>query len=116
MFDYCIIDYIANGNWKNLTFVNFALSIRQLMLSRIHIPSSRMEDQVVWNYSLNGMFSASSAFNVEFDNHMPPPFWALLWNSKLVPKIDMQIWLLAHNKALKINNLCKRVFLMPNRC
>lgn len=46
----------------------------------------------------------------------PRPSWGLVWSSKLIPRINMFLWLTMQEKILTINNLWKIGFYMPNKC
>ena len=51
-----------------------------------------------------------------YNVHVNPAIWNYLWNRSTLPKIEMFIWSLLHERVLTGENLEKRGFAGPFRC
>lgn len=102
-----VANYIDGGCWRKLYELDPGLEIIYKAISCVHIPVSP---------SSEGNFSVASAFSLNDYFMGPPPFWAFVWSSRLIPKINIFFCLFYQNKILTIDNLIKRGFVMPNRC
>lgn len=111
-----VANYNEGGCWKKLYEVDLGLEVMFKAISLVHIPSSPSPDKFVWKPTSNGNFSVASTFhsNESFVGHAP--YWASVWSSRLVPKVNIFFWIFFQNKILTTENLVKRGFVMPNRC
>lgn len=66
--------------------------------------------------STNGSFSMAFAIFLQYETPKEIPFWVRAWNKNLTPKIEIFYRIFIQNKALIIDNLKKKGFIMPNRC
>ena len=55
-------------------------------------------------------------FAVNYNVPVNPEIWNYLWNCRTLPKIEMFIWTLMHQRVLTSENLEKRGFASPFRC
>ena len=80
--------------------------------------STKMKDRRGWgkrtgNYSTaNGYMELAANFNVPEN----PAIWNNNWNNRTLPKIDVFIWTLIHQRLLTGENLEKRGIAGPFRC
>lgn len=66
------------------------------------------EDDITWNLSTNGMYSASSAYKAQFLGMMPSDMKSLVWKAWAPSKIKHFAWLALQNKLWTADRLAKR--------
>lgn len=115
-FESHVANYFVNKEWRKIHEVFPELVDIFNEISKIHIHVSPQRDMVIWRRLPNGVFSVAYAFNSCNDIVGPRLSWGLVWSSKLIPKINMFLWLMVHDKILTINNLWKTGFSMHNIC
>jgi hypothetical protein len=73
-------------------------------------------DQIIWQYETNGIYSSSSMYTlVNFRGEQPiylPPVWKL----KILPRIQVFLWLFSQNKIMTTDNLRARGMAKPLEC
>jgi hypothetical protein len=62
-------------------------------LSQVRLTSG--EDTIRWRFTANGSYSASSAYNVQFQGAIKDGLWRGIWKAKVENKCRFFIWLLS---------------------
>lgn len=94
-------------------FDNHTVSI----IKSIPIPTSNVEDKVVWNLTSNKQFSVKSLYNKLNNSEVSSTDWSKIWKLKASPSIKMFMWKIANSilptsmrvaaKVPNINTTCK---------
>lgn len=109
-----VCDYWKENKWVNLEDIHPGLSsIQKELLS--FSPNNNYDDVFLWKSDPKGEFTVSSTYKITF-SQIHNPFWNKVWNSILIPKVNMFFWLASYNSILTIDNLIRRGFNFPNRC
>ena len=66
------------------------------------------EDAMVWQYESKGIYSSSSLYAIINFRGVTPVYIPSVWSIVVPPRIQVFLWLLAHNKLMTKNNLLKR--------
>jgi hypothetical protein len=66
------------------------------------------EDKPLWLFHPSGEFSVKSFYGVVNDGGVTPVHTPVVWKLHIPPKIHIFLWLLANNKLLTRDNVCKR--------
>jgi hypothetical protein len=74
------------------------------------------EDEPVWQFSSNGIYSYQSLYAVINFRGVTPVFIPAVWKIVVPPRIHFFLWLLSHNKLLTRDNLEKTKKIGNNRC
>lgn len=110
-------DNVYDGCWKNLTEISGEPGSLQCSLNLINLSlDPSIEDALIWTTSSFGNFSMFSTFRIFYSMYHLPPFWARVWNSKLIPKINISFWILLWEINITLDNLCKRGLSIANKC
>lgn len=72
-------------------------------------------DQVIWTPCTNGKILVAYAFVNLLEKPNNFSFQGKIWNSLLIPKLNVLFWMLMQSKVLTQDNLCKRGFAILNR-
>ncbi|GLJ43844.1 hypothetical protein SUGI_0913560 [Cryptomeria japonica] len=84
-----VVDYISDGIWVDLISLYASLSSMHSWPKMIIIPSSLVEDVVIWHGSTSGQFLVVDAFRIITKSFTPPPFLARVWDKLLIPKVNI---------------------------
>jgi hypothetical protein len=83
--------------------------------STIHF--SEDDDNLIWQFTFNGIYSSQSLYKViSFRGVMPVFVPSRLWDLKIPPRVHIFLWLLSKNKILTRDNLAKRQKLEVETC
>jgi hypothetical protein len=66
------------------------------------------QDSVLWRWTENGAYSASSAYQMQLAGRIPSTIFPQVWKVKATPSCRLHAWLLFHNKCLTADNLAIR--------
>jgi hypothetical protein len=66
------------------------------------------QDTLICKFEANGLFSVKSMYVIINFRGVMPVNVHCVWKVKVPPKIHFFLWLIAHNKLLTRDNLCKR--------
>lgn len=83
-----VVDYIDGGNWRKLYEPDPSLEVIYKTVSCAHIHVSP-PDRFVWKLYSKGNFFIASTFSLNDSFVGLPPFWASVWSSRLIPKINI---------------------------
>lgn len=72
-------------------------------------------DALVWQYEKSSQYSTTFYYVINFRG-VTPMFVPAVWTIEVPPKIQMFLWLLAHNKLMTTDNLLKRGIIKPKSC
>jgi hypothetical protein len=65
-------------------------------------------DALYWCYEKSGTFSSHFCYAIINFRGVIPMYIPAIWNIRVPPKVQLFLWLLAHNKLATIDNLNKR--------
>lgn len=105
---------MENLNWiRNLQDLNSQTLLDEFTLlyaalSTITLTNER--DRIIWRWTANGEYSASSAYEVQFYGAMNMFPVGTLWTAKTEPKCKFFAWLALHGKAQTADNLVKKSY------
>jgi hypothetical protein len=68
---------------------------------------SAQEDAITWRFSSNGIYSSSSAYNIQFLGSTSDFIWAQLWRAKTETKMKFFCWLVMQNKLRTADRILK---------
>lgn len=81
------------------------------------IDFSEDDDNLIWQFTSNGIYSSQSLYKViSFRGVMPVFVPSRLWDLKIPPRVHIFLWLLSKNKILTRDNLAKRQKLEVETC
>jgi len=66
------------------------------------------EDQIRWGWTTDGMYSTSSAYNIQFASTFSKLNFSPIWKAKAEPKGKFFAWTLLHKRILTADTLQKR--------
>ncbi|KAM0856922.1 hypothetical protein ACQ4PT_048824 [Festuca glaucescens] len=66
------------------------------------------EDSLSWWWTESGVYSASSAYNMQLQGRIHSAILPQVWKAKAMPKCRLHTWLLMQDKCLTTDNLAKR--------
>jgi hypothetical protein len=69
---------------------------------------SNEEDEMVWMFSSNGIYSSQSLYKIINFRGIKPVHVPALWHLKIPPRVHFFLWLVSNNKTLTRDNLAKR--------
>jgi hypothetical protein len=61
---------------------------------------SNEEDNLIWHFSSNEIYSSQSLYKIINNRGVLPIFVSAVWSLKLPPRIHFFLWLLSKNKNL----------------
>lgn len=64
-----------------------------------------VEDSISWNWTSNGIYSAASAYAVQFQGSYPKFFLSKMWSAHVELKYKFFSWLALHGKILMADKL-----------
>ena len=67
-----------------------------------------IEDNIHWRWTVDGEYTAKSAYCIQFQGTFSKLKLQLIWKAKAEPKCRFFAWTLLHKKILTLNNLIKR--------
>jgi hypothetical protein len=81
-----------------------------------NVVSSDESDALVWCYESLGIHSSHSFYAIVNYRGVRPVYVPTIWNVMVPPKIQLFLWLLAHNKLTTVDNLNKKGLDKPVQC
>ena len=82
-------------------------------------PSFLGPDVLAWGGTLSGKYHISVGYQEitrQLFGNAEVPWWKKVWNKFSWSKCNFFMWLVAHNRCLTWDNLCKRGFQGPSYC
>jgi hypothetical protein len=77
---------------------------------------SHEKDALIWKYNSNGQYSVQTLYAI-VNCRVFSPFMLLLFGSWMCPpRVHIFLWLLANNRLLTRDNLCKRKEISDKTC
>ena len=73
-------------------------------------------DALVWQYGSKGIYTTQSLYAVINFRGVRPVFIPSVWKIQILPRVQVFLWLLSHNKLMTADNLIKRNIFKPLRC
>jgi hypothetical protein len=80
------------------------------------ISYSDENDELVWQYETNGIYSSSSMYAIVNFRGIQPIYLPSVWKLKIPPKIQVFLWLFSQNKIMTRDNLRTRGMVKPLEC
>jgi hypothetical protein len=74
------------------------------------------EDQLIWTYETNGVYSSKSMYALVNFRGVTPVYLPAVWDLKIPPRIQIFLWLLSQNKIMTRDNLRRRGIPKPMEC
>jgi hypothetical protein len=74
------------------------------------------DDQLIWQYETNGIYSSKSMYAIVHFRGVKPAFLPAVWDLKIPPRIQIFLWLFSQNKIMTTDNLRKRGIPKPLEC
>jgi hypothetical protein len=103
---------LHNNNWiKNLGEINNPVVLEEYILLYLALSTvvlSDQRDQIVWRWTSNGQYTASSAYSCQFAGAVTPFPSRDIWKAFAEPKCVFFAWLILHNKTQTVDNLLKK--------
>ncbi|EEE53511.1 hypothetical protein OsJ_36687 [Oryza sativa Japonica Group] len=93
------------GSLSNRALVDYLALWDELQLVSLQ---SGEADSVLWRFSANGVFSASSAYEFLFSTSIKCPHGELIWKTKAPARVRFFLWLAVKGRCLTADNLSKR--------
>jgi hypothetical protein len=81
------------------------MQCQELLVIVNTISFSEDEDQLIWQYETNGVYSSSSMYSLVNLRGVQPVFLPLVWKLKIPPRIQVFFWIFSHNKIMTRDNL-----------
>lgn len=72
-------------------------------------------DALVWQYDSKGIYTTQSLYAVINFRGVRPVFIPSVWKIQILPRVQVFLWLLSHNKLMTADNLIKRNIFKPLR-
>jgi hypothetical protein len=72
------------------------------------ITFSEEEDQMIWQFSSNGIYNVQSLYRIINFRGIQPVLVSSIWDIRVPPRVQYFIWLLSKNRLLTRDNLGKR--------
>jgi hypothetical protein len=73
-------------------------------------------DQLIWQYETNGIYSSSSMYALVNFRGIQPIYLPSVWKLKIPPRIQVFLWLFSQNKIMTRDNLRHRGMVKPLEC
>jgi hypothetical protein len=80
------------------------------------ISYSDENDQLIWQYETNGIYSSSSMYAIVNFRGIQPIYLPSVWKLKIPPRIQVFLWLFSQNKIMTRDNLRIRGMVKPLDC
>jgi hypothetical protein len=109
----CVRDALRNGTWVqdlrarvSPPLLESFVALRALLELAQLSPGRR--DKFTWRFSSDGVYSASSAYRLQFAGAVESPFVQLIWKPWATPRCRLFAWLLAQNRLMTADRLLAR--------
>jgi hypothetical protein len=103
---------MANDRWMTgMNRINSENQLREYTMLWIKLQGLDLtdeDDQIVWNLTASGKYSAASAYKVQFAGSFSPVDYSKLWRSKVQPKCKFFMWLWLRRRILTDDQLQTR--------
>jgi hypothetical protein len=80
------------------------------------ISYSEENDQIIWQYETNGIYSSSSMYAIVNFRGIQPIYLPSMWKLKIPPRIQVFLWLFSQKKIMTRDNLRTRGMVKPLEC
>lgn len=125
--DSLVANFISDERtWRMDSLAEVVWSIDANAIASIPLPATARSHRLVWNYSGNGIFSVSSAFDLAMRETLSgqntssvevnKKFWEHLWNMPIPKKVSHFIWKLFYDILPTSDNLIRRNILVSPTC
>jgi hypothetical protein len=104
---------LQNSNWvfavrRISTEVEIREFINLCQLLRGVSLNMNKKDEILWRWTTNEDYSASSSYKIQFQGSHPPFQTKKLWKARAEPKVKIFWWTSMHQKNLTADNLDAR--------
>jgi hypothetical protein len=102
---------LQNNRWmRGLRRMNSEIALRQYVelwtqLSQVQLGDA--EDSIVWRFTPDGKYSASSAYKIQFTGSTADIRWATIWKAKVEQKCRIFMWLMLQNRLPTVDRIIK---------
>ena len=111
---------LAEGKW--MAGLNRISTVAQLVqfvdlwhkIQQIHLSDGR--DEIRWRFGSSGVYSAKSAYDVQFLGRIPLPALDRVWKQKIEQKVKFYLWLLLQNRNWTADRLEARGWPHGDNC
>jgi hypothetical protein len=79
-------------------------------------PKDSAKDEICWTISSNGVYSAKTAYDMQFDGSLESSFPARVWNVWTPSCCKVFIWLMLQNRIWTIGQLLHREWMNEYFC
>jgi hypothetical protein len=115
-----VANALENDNWIAYLMHNISAPLlTELILLWIEVDTASFDstyheqDEIFWSRTANRQYSASSAYQMQFDGSMDSPFPAKVWQVWAPSRCNFFTWLLLQNHVLTADRLLQREW--PNQ-
>lgn len=81
-----------------------------------HLIPTTTQDEALWKWTTNGIFSVKSAYKAIKDEPTVATDIPRIWATKAPPRFRVFAWLMIKNRILTVDNLRRKGFILVNRC
>ncbi|WVZ68943.1 LOW QUALITY PROTEIN: hypothetical protein U9M48_017814 [Paspalum notatum var. saurae] len=102
---------LKNNNWISHIFpVSSVSEVKEFvdLWEALRERDAAQEDKIVWRWTTNGVYSAKSAYLIQFLRSHAKLKLLPIWKARVEPKCRFFAWTLLHKKILTADNLQKR--------
>lgn len=103
---------LTNANWiRNLRNLNSEALIEEFVLlfaAISDIQLTQQKDKIKWRWTQNGVYTTTSAYQVQFYGSYPDFTASTLWQTRTEPKCRFFAWLAAHDRVQTADNLARK--------
>jgi hypothetical protein len=82
----------------------------------VTITFSEEEDQMIWQFSSNGIYNVQSLYRIINFRGIQPVLVSSIWDIRVPPRVQYFVWLLSKNRLLTRDNLGKRRKVNDSTC
>ncbi|KAL4278069.1 hypothetical protein GQ457_03G015870 [Hibiscus cannabinus] len=112
---------VSNRRWREDILLSLFSHEEVSAIVTIPIGGPRVQDELVWANTKNGIYSVRSGYHLAYENNrifssacssadpsIDKDFWKSIWSLKVPSKIRSFIWRACHNILPSNGNLCRR--------
>jgi hypothetical protein len=114
-----VCSMFRNGRWLIPQYVEGSTEYyeRQRLLALLsNVSLSTNQDDIVWKWNADGVFTVKSCYNFINDGGIRCAFTRIIWKAKIPEKVKIFIWLATKNRILTTENLKKRGWVGRDSC
>lgn len=107
-----VAEALSNGCWlRGLSRISSEEELHQFLQLWVLVDHVQLLDQpntIWWQYSSSGVYSASSAYDVQFTGRLLQPHLENVWKAKVEGKVKFFLWLWLRNRNWTADRLSSR--------